>query len=301
MSTSPPTTTVIGSYPLEINNHVLIQSYFENQTIPSWNQYITQAVQDMIQAGITLISDGQTRDPFINIFARKLQGFQIRDRVTVIDKIQFTSSITASDLSFVRSFLPKNTKLLGLIVGPHTLSKSVANSYYSSDEDLAFDIAEALRLEALAIQPYVDMISIDEPFYANEFPSYAYDLISHIIRPIHCPTRLHACGDVSKIVPQLLDLPVNVLSHEFCASPGLYVPFKEHDDGKKQFCVGVVRSDQTIVESKNQIMAHIQKASDVFGSRLYQIAPDCGLRLLPRKIAYQKLSNIVEAVHEVYD
>ena len=301
MRSSPPTTTVIGSYPIEINQHRLMQSYFEKQTIPSWEPYITQAVHDMVQAGIALISDGQTRDPFINIFARKLHGFQIRDRITVIDKIQFKSSITASDLSFVRSLLPKNKRLLGLIVGPHTLSKSVANSFYPSDEDLAFDIAEALRSEALALQPYVDMISIDEPYYANEFPPYAYDLIKHIIQPIHCPTRLHACGDVSKIVPELLDLPVDVLSHEFCASPNLYVPFKEHDDGKKQFCVGVVRSDQTSVESKHQIMANIKKASDVFGSRLHQIAPDCGLRLLPRTIAYKKLSNIVEAVHEVYD
>ncbi len=45
-----------------------------NQKLTSWNKYINVAVDDMIKAGIDIVSDGQTRDPFVNIFLRKLKG-----------------------------------------------------------------------------------------------------------------------------------------------------------------------------------------------------------------------------------
>ena len=79
-------TAVIGSYPVVINNLELMREYFE-QINSSWNKYIDSAVNDMIISGIDMISDGQTRDPFVNIFTRKLKGCRIRDRTEIIDKV----------------------------------------------------------------------------------------------------------------------------------------------------------------------------------------------------------------------
>ena len=81
-------TTVIGSYPIEIDNYDLVKKYC-NQELYSWNRYIKSAVDDMIDAGIQIVSDGQTRDPFLNIFYRKLEGCRIRERPEVIDKVRF--------------------------------------------------------------------------------------------------------------------------------------------------------------------------------------------------------------------
>ena len=61
-------TSVIGSYPISINTQELMNEYFSEQQI-SWAQYIEQAIQDMTAAGINLVSDGQTRDPFIQLMA----------------------------------------------------------------------------------------------------------------------------------------------------------------------------------------------------------------------------------------
>ena len=66
-------TTVIGSYPVNVDNLKYMNAYFEQKNL-SWNKYIKGAVDDMIKAGIDIISDGQTRDPFVHIFARKLKG-----------------------------------------------------------------------------------------------------------------------------------------------------------------------------------------------------------------------------------
>ena len=60
-------------------------------------------------------------------------------------------------------------------------------------------------------------------------------------------------------------------------------------------CIGAVRSDDVLVESVEEIVNHVKKAITIFDGNVVQIAPDCGQRLLPRDIAYQKLKNLAAA------
>jgi len=184
--------------------------------------------------------------------------------------------------------------LKGVLTGPFTLMRSCVDSYYSDEKQIAFDFAQALHKEAEKVQGVVDMISIDEPFFSNELPDYAIELIGTITKNISCPTVLHACGDVSRIVSDFIDMPVDVLSHEFKASPQLFDAFKEFSSSK-QMCLGAVRSDDARVEPVKEIVNHVQRGVDVFGDKLIQISPDCGQRLLPRKVAFDKLTNLVQA------
>ena len=301
MMQQKPVLTVIGSYPVNIDRISLMDSYFTNQQVPSWHPYIEQAVNDMLRSGVNLVSDGQTRDPFMTIFTRGLSGCRVREQTEVINPVEFTHAITRSDLKFVRSLLPDDVQLLGLIVGPFTLSQSVVDQYYHDEKELAFAFAEALYHEAKSIEPMVDMISVDEPFFANDFPDYASELLDIVLKDVTCPTRLHACGDVSDMVPWLLDLPVDILSHEFMATPSLFDGFAEFPNEQKQICMGCVRSDNDRVESVDEIREQIRKGKKVFGDRLAQIAPDCGLRLLPKDNAFQKLVHLKQAVEEEYD
>jgi 5-methyltetrahydropteroyltriglutamate--homocysteine methyltransferase len=291
-------TTVIGSYPVNIENIELMKGYF-NQTEISWNKYIETATNDMVNAGIEIISDGQTRDPFVNIFTRKLKGCRIRGRTEIIDKIEYNGPITIEDQKFVRNIIPKEKQLIGLITGPFTLTKSSVNLFYDNEKEIAFDFAIALRKEAELLQNHVDLISIDEPFFSMEMPDYGKDLIDIMTKGLSCSTRLHICGDVSKIISQVLEMPVEIISHEFKASPKLFDSFKEYSISKN-ICLGSVRSDDSRVESVNEIMEHIKKGIDVFGDKISQIAPDCGQRMLPRDAAFQKLENLVKAGEEVY-
>lgn len=287
-----PTLTVIGSYPVNTQPARIMRSYWKELSTPSWEPYISEAVNNMVSSGIQLVSDGQTRDPFVTIFARGLKGCRIRDRPEVIDMIEHDHPITANDLTFVRSILPKEVKLLGLIVGPYTLSQTVSDKFYNDSEALAFDAAKALHKEALAIEPVVDVISVDEPHFSNSFPSYGKELIKTVVDGLNIPRRLHVCGDVSAIIPELLDMPVDILSHEFKATPKLFDGFKEYPDSKKKFCIGSVRSDVETVESVEEITNHVQKALDVFGTHVEQLSPDCGLRLLSSAVAFEKLKNL---------
>lgn len=286
-------TCVIGSYPAQTDNMEFMHDYF-SQKETSWEKYIAGSVNDMANAGIDIISDGQTRDPFIQIFTRKLKGCRVRDRTEIVDKVEYDKPITVEDQKYVRSLISKDKKIVGVLTGPYTLSCSCVDLFYNDEKKLAFDFAKALKQEAENLQKHVDMISIDEPFFSNNMPEYGKELIKIITENVSIPTRLHACGDVSDVVPELLEMPVDILSHEFKASPQLFNAFKEHDFSQK-ICLGSVRSDDTRVESVDGIIDHINKALDVFGDKIVQVSPDCGQRLLPRKIAFDKLKNLVKA------
>ena len=291
-------TTVIGSYPVVYNNLELMDKYFNYEQI-SWNKYIDAAVNDMINAGVGIVSDGQTRDPFVNIFLRKIKGCRIRDRAEIIDKVEYDKPITVDDQIYVKNSLPKNHELVGLITGPYTLAKSCVDLFYNDEQKLAFDLADILRIEAKNLQKHVDLISVDEPFYSVEMPDYAKELISIVFKDVLIEKRLHVCGDVSKIIPDLLDMPVDILSHEFKASPHLFEEFKKYSISKN-ICLGSVRSDDKKIESVEEITKHIKKGVDAFGDKIVQISPDCGLRMQPRDVAYQKLVNLVQAGEKIY-
>ena len=286
-------TSVIGSYPVFINTQEIMNQYFTEQPIP-WAPYIRQAVQDMTTAGITNVSDGQTRDPFIQLFTRKMKGCRVRQRPEIIGKVQYLDPITVDDQIYAKRLLPRHTKLIGVLTGPYTLAKSSVDSFYHDEKELAFDFATALRKEAEHLVKHVDFISIDEPVFSNELPEYASELLQTITKDLSCQTRLHVCGDVSGIIPQLVDMPVDILSHEFKASPHLFEGFIEYPC-KKHMCIGAVRSDEVRVESVEEIVTHVRKALSVFDGNILQIAPDCGQRLLPRDCAFQKLKNLALA------
>lgn len=286
-------TTVIGSYPIDIDNMNHMRGYF-NQEMVTWDKYIKYAVKDMIDAGIDIVSDGQTRDPFVNIFTRKLKGCRIRERTEITGKIEYNGPITIDDQKYVRSIIPKNKQLIGMITGPYTLTNSSVDLYYNDEKIIAFDFSSALKQEAQILQNHVDIISIDEPFFSMGVPEYGKDLIGDIVKDLSCVTRLHVCGNVSKVIPELLDMPVDILSHEFKASPMLFDAFKQYSV-TKNVCLGSVRSDNPIVEPVDEIVNHVKKAIDIFGERISQLAPDCGQKMLPRDIAFKKLKNLVEA------
>ena len=272
----------------------IMRQYFSQQPIENWQEIISSAVNDMVQAGISILSDGQTRDPFIQLFTRQLTGCRVRARTEIIDTIHYAGPITIKDQQFVRSIIPPERNIKGVLTGPWTLTKSCVDLYYHDAQTIAFDFAKALAEEANILQNHVDFISIDEPFFSQDIPNYAQDLIKIISQDIHIPTILHVCGDVTSVIPDIIELPVDILSHEFKASPHLFSGFKQYSF-PQQLCLGSVRSDNTRVEPVEEILKHIQHANELFGSKLTHIAPDCGQRLLPRQVALEKLSNLVTA------
>jgi 5-methyltetrahydropteroyltriglutamate--homocysteine methyltransferase len=292
------TSSVIGSYPVTVPGSELMAEYFAGQQV-SWYPYIADAVGDMVEAGIEVVSDGQTRDPFIELFARRLGGCRVRARAEVVGPITYRGGITVGDAQVVRRVVPPSTKIVGVLTGPFTLMKSVVDLFYRDERSCCLGFAEALRCEAAALSWYVDMVSVDEPWFSNELPEYAEESLGIITKGLSCPVRLHVCGNVSRIVDRLVGMPVDVLAHEFKASPELFDVFREYPC-EKGMCVGSVRSDDLRVESVEEVVGHLRRAESVFGERVVQVSPDCGMRLLPREAAFGKLVSLQRAKEVVY-
>ena len=287
-------TTVIGSYPASLDAAEHARRYFGSDLKDPARDMIRQAVEKQIEAGIDIISDGQTRGDFVKIFAEKFRGVVVERRTVVISEIEYTRPVSVDDINYTKKLAGKRAQIKGIITGPFTLAKSCENRHYKNLRELAFAFAEALNREARALEPHVAMLQIDEPFYSVDYPKYARETIAIVRKGIKKSVGLHACGDVAGIFQKLVEFPVDVLHHEFAANPRLLSVVSEIKF-KQKIGFGCVRSDSERVEEVKDIAANIRKAIDALGAEKIILNPDCGLRNLPQEAAFKKLRNMVKA------
>jgi 5-methyltetrahydropteroyltriglutamate--homocysteine methyltransferase len=255
---------------------------------------LEESVLAQVDAGIDIVSDGQTRDTMVNLFAKRLRGVRMRERLQVVKAIEWTAPITADDQRIARGLLPRGRMLKGIVTGPFTLSKGLEDRHYGSAEKLAFALAEAMNREARSLEPLVDVVQFDEPFFSVDWPEYAPALVEASRRGISKPVALHVCGDVAPIFDKLAELPVDVLDHEFAAHPRLLATVKDVSF-RQSVGFGCVRSDVNEVERAADVEALVQAAADALGAERLMVDPDCGLRHLDPAVAEGKLRAIVSA------
>lgn len=282
-------TTVVGSYPAKVSREKLIRSYYEDED--PYQDALKDAVDAQVNAGIELVSDGQTRNGMVEIFAQNIKGFRIKEKIQIISEIEHNKPIVIEDIKKVNEIIPESCGVKAVLTGPWTLVKSVENKYYENEEEAIFDCAEAVKEEAELLTEFCDVIQIDEPFFSIEYPDYG-DKIVEKISSVDVPTALHVCGDVESIIEDLIEIDIDILDHEFAANPHLYDAYAGLDIDKKM-CVGVVSTDNR-VEDINEIKKNINRAYDTFGPKV-MIDPDCGLRNLVEEKARKKLENMVIA------
>ncbi|MBD3387636.1 MAG: hypothetical protein GF416_01180 [Candidatus Altiarchaeales archaeon] len=287
-------TTVIGSYPIRLDGVKYAKAYHEGAKADAVGESLSKAVEEQVAAGLDIISDGQTRGDFINIFARNFSGVVIQTRPTVLKEIEYSRLSTIDDQRKVRELVPEGVEVKGIITGPYTMAKSSVNRYYDSIEDLAFSYARGLAKEAEELDGIVDYVQVDEPFYSVDYPEYGRKLTETVLKGVKKPRMLHVCGDVSEIFKELAGFKVEVLEHEFAANPQLWETVKDVKF-KQKLGVGVVRSDLNRAETVEEIEERMNVALEhMDASRLF-FSPDCGLRNLDPQVAYKKLENMVSA------
>lgn len=282
--------TVVGSYPCALSNELLLKGYY-SKTDP-YLETIARCIHEQFEAGVEILSDGQTRGSMVDIFASRLAGIRMKGKPVVFSEIRYSTPITNNDqISALTSIGNSGMILKGIITGPHTMSHSVTDIYYNDVKELAFAFAHALNQEARALQETVPLIQFDEPFFSVQFPGYANDLIKVLLDGITLPVALHVCGDVSEIFPELIEMPFDILDHEFASNPGLLDNVMEYDF-RQMVGLGVVRSDSMDIESVDVIVKRIKQAVDHFGVERLMVDPDCGLKHLTPEVAFAKLRNI---------
>jgi len=283
-------TTVVGSFPSNPTNESLASSYYKKNSDPYLDS-LREAVNSQVQAGIELVSDGQTRGNMIEIFAEGLKGFRIKEKIEIVSDIEHVEPITVEDIKETKKMIPKSNGVKGVITGPWTLVNTVDNNHYDSKMNAVIDTAKALKKEAKVLAEFCDVIQIDEPYFSIDFPENGKEIIEEITIGKK-KNALHVCGDVEPIVEELIEIDVDILDHEFASNPHLYDVFEDISIGQR-VAAGVV-STNPHVEEIEEIRDNINRAYEIFGPKT-MIDPDCGLKNLEKKTAIEKLENMVIA------
>jgi 5-methyltetrahydropteroyltriglutamate--homocysteine methyltransferase len=277
------------------------------------------AIRDMERAGIEVISDGEMRrESYSNRFATALEGVDLDNPGVAIDRtghenpvprvvgpIRRSRPVEARDVEFLRANTDRPIKIT--LPGPFTMAQQAQNDHYPDEESLALAYAEAVNEEARDLKAAgVDVVQIDEPYLQarpDKARQYGLPAIARALEGIEGETALHICFGYGHIVhdkpagysflAELNGCAAGQISIE-TAQPGLDLSvLRELPD--KTIILGVVDlSDDAPVESPDAVAARIREALEHVSPERLVIAPDCGMKYVPRDVAYGKLEAMVE-------
>ncbi|AUB59309.1 MAG: methionine synthase [Methanobacterium sp.] len=319
-------TTVVGSYPSPPQEPQSLGSKI-SALMGNYDPYksaVEYAVSKQIKAGVNIISTGQVRGDMVEIFARDITGMAWEEGTSKIKGkiLPLTYSIGANDVKialkiannmseefkaggailFDGNFQEDVRGVKGIITGPTTLVlSSRMEGFYTLDkrDKAIMDLAQALKREAKYLENAgVAMIQFDEPFLSTGMANIktAYRAIKIVQDGLKVPLSMHVCGDVSHVLGELLKFPVDIIDCEF-AGIGKNLEILQNTDLKgKKIGFGCVDTKTERVESPEEILTLIKKGIELIGVENMIVDPDCGMRMLPSDVAYQKLKNMTEAV-----
>ena len=275
------------------------------------------AVSDMERAGVDVITDGEMRrESYSNRFATALDGVDLDEPGVALDRtghenpvprvvgpIRRTRPVEVRDVEFLRSVTDRRIKIT--VPGPFTMTQQAQNEHYSDDCDLALAYAEAVNEELRDLKAAgADVVQIDEPYLqARPEPAreYAVEAIDRALEGIDGETVLHTCFGYAHIVherpsgyPFLRELNECAATHVSleAAQPGLD-PEVLRELPDKVIVLGVLDLGSSEAETPEIVAGRIRRALSVLPPERLGVAPDCGMKYLPRELAFRKLQALV--------
>lgn len=327
-------TTIVGSFPQPdwLIDREKLAGRFPPRTrarelwrIPP--QYLEQAQDDATliairaqeEAGLDIVSDGEIRrESYSNRFATALEGVDLDNPGTALDrsghpnpvprivgKIRRKHAVEVDDLKFLRANTDRMVKIT--VPGPFTMLQQAQNDYYKSEEDAAMDYAEAVNAEIRDLfAAGADVVQIDEPYMQarpEKARQYGLAALNRALEGITGATAVHICFGYAAIIharpsgysflPELAQCSCKQVSIE-TAQSHLDCSALQALDGKRVM-VGCIDLSDPAVETVDTIVQRIERALPYVKAENVILAPDCGMKYLPRETAIGKLRAMVEA------
>jgi 5-methyltetrahydropteroyltriglutamate--homocysteine methyltransferase len=328
MPQKPLLTTVVGSYPQPewlIDRAALAGASVPRiratglWRIPAEHLEAAQddatlvAISDLERAGVDIITDGEIRrESYSNRFATALEGVDIdhpgqiigsSGRSTpvprVVGPIRRVRPVQVRDVQFLREHTDRLIK--ATVPGPFTMAQQAQNDYYPDRESLAMDYATCVNEEVTALfAAGADVVQLDEPWLRTnpeEARAYAVGAINKALEGVDGTTALHLCFGYAAMVQgkpsryafltELEDAVVQQISIE-AAQPKLDLAILQ-EFATKTIILGVLNLDDMQIELPESIAAKLREALRYVPPERLMVAPDCGMKYLPRAVAYRKL------------
>ena len=281
------------------------------------------AIRAQEEAGLDIITDGEIRrESYSNRFATALEGVDIDNPGTALDrsghpnpvprivgKVRRKHPVEVEDLVFLKRNTNRQVKIT--VPGPFTMSQQAQNDYYESEEEAAMDYAAAVNAEIRDLfAAGADIVQVDEPYMQarpEKARQYGLKALNRALEGINGTTAVHICFGYAAIIhqrpsgysflPELAGCSCRQLSIE-TAQSNLDTAVLQKLSGKK-IMVGCLDLSDFDVETPQKVVERIKKALRHVPKEDVILAPDCGMKYLPRDVAFGKLLSMCLAAKEL--
>jgi 5-methyltetrahydropteroyltriglutamate--homocysteine methyltransferase len=276
------------------------------------------AIRDQERAGLDIITDGeQRRESYSNRFATALDGIDIENPGTVINRsgrpipvprivgpIRRRRPVELRDLKLLRANTDRKVK--ATVPGPFTMGRQAQDDYYRDEEAAAFAYAEALNAEIKDLfAAGADVVQVDEPWmqqHPEKARRYGVKALNRALDGISGAVAVHLCFGYAAVVrdkpsgysflPELEQSKAQQISIE-AAQPKLDLDVLRQLPSKT-IILGVIDLSDMTIETPQIVADRIRRALDVVPAERIVVAPDCGMKYLPRAIAFAKMKAMAE-------
>jgi 5-methyltetrahydropteroyltriglutamate--homocysteine methyltransferase len=276
------------------------------------------AIRDQERAGLDIITDGeQRRESYSNRFATALDGIDIEKPGTVINRngrpipvpriagpIKRRHPVELRDLKVLRAGTDR--KIKATVPGPFTMGRQAQDDYYGDEEAVAMAYAEAVNAEIKDLfAAGADVVQIDEPWmqqHPDKARRYGIKALDRALEGVTGTVAVHLCFGYAAVVhdkpsgysflPELEQSKAQQISIE-AAQPRLDLEILRQLPSKG-IVLGVIDLADMTVETPQVVAARIRTALDHVPADRLVVAPDCGMKYLPRPIAFGKMKAMVE-------
>jgi 5-methyltetrahydropteroyltriglutamate--homocysteine methyltransferase len=283
------------------------------------NDATLMAIRAQEEAGLDIVSDGEIRrESYSNRFATALDGVDLDNPGTALDRsghpnpvprivgrIRRRHPVEVEDLKFLRAHTERQVKIT--VPGPFTMLQQAQNDFYKTEEEAAMDYAEAVNAEIRDLfAAGADVVQIDEPYMQarpEKARQYGLAALNRALEGITGTTAVHICFGYAAIIherpsgysflPELAQCSCRQVSVE-TAQSHLDCSALAALDGKRVM-VGCIDLSTPEVESVGTIVDRIRRALPYVKPENVILAPDCGMKYLPRDAAIGKLRAMVAA------
>jgi 5-methyltetrahydropteroyltriglutamate--homocysteine methyltransferase len=277
------------------------------------------AIRAQEDAGLDIITDGEVRrESYSNRFATALEGVDIDNPGTALDRsghpnpvprvvgpIRRKHPVEVEDVRFLRAHTPRTIKIT--VPGPFTMAQQAQDDYYGSKEALAFGYAEAVNEEVRDLfAAGADIVQLDEPYLQArpaQAQQYGIKVINRALEGVTGTTAVHLCFGYAAIIhdrpagysflPELAACDCDQVSIE-TAQSNLDCSVLTALDGKTVI-LGVIDLNDPAVETPDTVVERVRRALSYVPASRIVLAPDCGMKYLPREAAFGKLTAMAAA------
>jgi len=276
------------------------------------------AIRMQEEAGLDIVTDGEIRrESYSNRFATALEGVDLDNPGTALDRsghpnpvprvvgmIRRKHAVQVEDLRFLKANTHKQVKVT--VPGPFTMAQQAQIDFYGgSREAAAMDYARAVNAEIRELfAAGADVVQIDEPYMQarpEEARAFGLKALNQALDGVTGTTAVHICFGYAAIIHarpsgysflgELAGCSCKQVSIE-TAQSSLDCSALTPLAGKK-ILLGVLDLADTEVETAETVAARIRRALPYVAAENIILAPDCGMKYLPRETALGKLKAMV--------